>query len=160
MKKSASVVAVLMLAALGQIMASESDIDFSLLEKDLMTAVMNRDQPTMERLLADEYQLTSSDSSGTLIGKRAYILGVLDEALLKVEGFEFKSLSAQQLTSDVVIVRCVLAWRSTYRGKPWNADFLITDVWLQKDKQWRLVSRHSSYPASELPRIVRERFGR
>jgi hypothetical protein len=113
----------------------------------------------MEAMLADGYLLTSSDSDGALLNKTQYINGAMNPNILHTDGFEFLELSAQPLGDDVAIVRSRLDWRSTYRGKPWNAAFLMSDIWQREGDVWRLVSRHSSYPASALPEIVKQRYG-
>ena len=135
-----------------------SDESFRTLEQELMTAVMHRDAPTMRRLMAQNFLLTSSDSDGALLGKEAYIRGALDPKILNVTGFRFVCLSVQPVDENVVIVRSTLHWASTYQGRPWNADFLMTDVWNRSGSGWQLVSRHSSYPASQLARVVQERY--
>jgi hypothetical protein len=63
-----------------------------------------------------------------------------------------------RLSPDIYIVRSILDWESEYRGKPWNAKFVMSDVWIRRATGWKLVARHSSYPASELARIVNDRY--
>jgi hypothetical protein len=79
---------------------------------------------------------------------------------LDVRAFTCKELQVQMASQKVAVVRSILHWESTYRGKPWNADFLMSDVWIAADNRWQLIYRHSSYPASQLPRIISERYAR
>ena len=137
---------------------SDPEAYFRNLEEKLMSAVMERNQTVMEMMIGDDYLLTSSDSNGGLIGKTGYIAGSMDPSILTAEGFEFTSLSVQEIDDDAVIVRSQLDWQSTYRGRPWNAEFLMTDVWVLRSGQWKLISRHSSYPAGALPQIVKDRY--
>lgn len=138
---------------------ADPDAFFLQLEDRLMQAVMDRDREGMEALLGEDYLLTSSDSNGRLINKANYIAGSMNADVLEAKSFEFLALSAQMVREDVAIVRSQLDWESTYRGAPWNAAFLMTDLWSREaDGQWHLISRHSSYPADMLPRIVKERY--
>lgn len=134
------------------------DNHFLKLEQRLMTAVVERDRENMDAMIGNDYLLTSSDSNGAFLSKAQYISGAMSPDLLTAEGFEFKQLQVQKIDDQAVIVRSQLDWRSNYRGRPWNAEFLMTDIWVLRDDRWQLISRHSSYPANELPRIVDERY--
>lgn len=131
---------------------------FRRLEIDLMTAVKDHDRTGMETLLSPDYKLTSSDSSGALVSRQGYIAGSMNPDYLQAEEFKFLDLQAEPITADVVLVRSKLYWASRFRGRPWKANFLMSDIWRKEEGVWRLVARHSSYPADELPRIVAERY--
>ncbi len=84
-----------------------------------------------------------------MLDKRQYIDGGLN--LVKVESFRFHDFKFR-IFGDTAIVNCRIDWKSTWNGQPWNSDFLMTDVWLkQKDGSWRIVARHSTYPANGKP---------
>lgn len=119
----------------------------------MMRAVALRDSATTARFLADEFLLTSSETPGPLVTKSRYLAGVLDPAYLTVEHFRFHDVRVQQV-GGVAVVHSRLEWRSTLQGRPWNADFLNTDVWSDAGGRWRLVSRHTSYPKPD-GRILR-----
>ena len=139
---------VVMLVPFGVSSAANPQADaafFERLEGDMMTAFANGDRATLERLIGSEYQLTSATSTGGRINKSSYISGGL--AQIKVRSFRFHDVAVQRF-GDVAVVYCRLDWHSTWSGKEWSADFLMTDVWVKRGKQWQIVSRHSSYPAT------------
>jgi ketosteroid isomerase-like protein len=113
----------------------------------MMEAFARGDKAVLERLLADDFVLTSATSAGELLTKRQYIDGGLN--LVKVESFRFHDFKIRSF-GDTAIVNCRIDWKSTWNGQPWSADFLMTDVWRKhRDNHWRIVTRHSSYPASK-----------
>lgn len=129
---------------------------FARLENQLMSSVQQADAAGVRALLGADFTLLSSESNGETIGAPAYIAGISNRAYLAVESFQFTALDVRCLGGASALVSSQLDWRSTYRGQPWNAVFLMTDVWELQDS-WKLVRRHSSYWREDLARIVRER---
>jgi len=114
------------------------------LENRMMNAFKEGDKEILEQIIGDEFVLTSATSKGEQIRKRGYIDGGLN--LVKVESFRFHDLKVQTF-DNAAIVTCRIDWKSTWSGKRWDADFLMTDVWVKRDNKWQIVNRHSSYPA-------------
>lgn len=115
------------------------------LENRMMTAFAAGDRGTLDRIIGDEFILTSATSSGDLIGKVGYIAEGI--RMIVVESFRFHDVRVRRI-GDLALVYSRIDWRSSWNGKPWNADFLLTDVWLRRHGAWQIVSRHSSYPGS------------
>jgi hypothetical protein len=119
-------------------------------------AVKERDSVGMAQSLAEEFTLTSSESNGELMGRTGYINGSLNPNILKVVSFNLYDFKIRRY-NDMAIVQSRIDWQSEYFGQPWNADFLITDIFIYRDKRWQIVHRHSSYPANYLEKAVKMR---
>ena len=111
----------------------------------------------MNFVLDDSFLLTSSDSNGEFLNKQQYIWGATNPDMLKVISYKLYDYNIS-VYNNTAILRCRIDWKSTFRGKPWNASFLNTDVFIFKKGHWKIVSRHSSYPANQLKKIVQERY--
>lgn len=110
------------------------------LSHDWMDAVRVQDRAAVERILADEFALTSTLPSA--FDKQKYLQ---DMAAVSVNSFRFHD-SSVRVYGDVVVVRTHLSWDASFDGKPWQGDFNITDVWVRRDGRWQVVTRHSSRP--------------
>ncbi len=118
------------------------------LENEMMNAFSRKDSTTLQRALDDSFVLTSATSRGDLIRKTGYIRGGLRE--IEVESFRLHDVDVRSF-GNTAIVNCRLDWKSTWNGKDWSSDFLITDVWVRKPGGWRIATRHSSEPAETAP---------
>ena len=127
------------------------------LEQDLMLALKARDRIRLEALIAQDCELTGSESNGERVGKHAYVSAALDPAQLTIDEFHFADLATTIVASDVAIVRATLDRRGWSRGRKADDRLLLTDVWKRRERRWQLVSRHASYPAADLPRVVRNK---
>ncbi len=114
-------------------------------EDSMMAAYSRKDSMTMDRIIGDEFELTSARSTGGRVKKRGYISG--GGARIEVESFRFHDMSVH-VYGNVAVVHTRIDWKSTWNGERWDADFLMTDVWILREGRWQLVSRHSSYPAT------------
>ena len=95
--------------------ADTSDLPtFQRLESEMMNAFATGDRATLERMIAEEYILTSATSTGGRINKKNYIEGGL--ALIKVQSFRFHNMEVHRF-GDTAIVYCQLDWKSTWGGK-------------------------------------------
>lgn len=119
------------------------------LENRMMQAVLDRDSLAMDSLIGEDFLLTSSESSGYLMPKIQYVTGSMNSEVLQVDSFRFHDFNVRVFSDrNTAIVHNRIDWKSTYRGKRWDADFLMTDVWMKREGQWKIVARHSSYPRS------------
>lgn len=123
---------------------------------EFFDAVKNRDSLEMSALLADEFTLTSSESNGELLNKIGYIVGSLRPDILIVHSFRLYDFRIRQY-NEFAIVQSRIDWRSEYKGMPWNADFLNTDIFIFRNDRWQIVHRHTSYPANYLEEAVKMR---
>lgn len=115
---------------------------FIALETKWMNAWKNKDEVLMRQILADDFTLTSSLSTGELINKESWI----DKALHQYSCKEFSidKLQARKYQKTVVL-NIWFHQTADANGKDWSGDFLLTDVWVKKNKTWQVVARHGSW---------------
>jgi len=115
------------------------------LEHEWMDAWRRRDAPALDRYLSDDFTLTSARSTGDLVDRARW----LDLAMnaYRCESFEFKRMMAR-LYGDVAVLNAVYHQTATADGEDWSGTFLLTDVWVHRGGEWRVVTRHSSRPVA------------
>ncbi|MGH9824668.1 MAG: DUF4440 domain-containing protein [Blastocatellia bacterium] len=122
---------------------SSPDQEFLKLEQDWMGAVGKHDQDSLRKLTADEFTLTSAYSTGDLSNKADFLKNAAE-----VNGLEFTYHDfAVHTYGDLAVVKTRLKSSYTAGGQERGGDFLITDVWVKKEGQWQMMTRHSSLPA-------------
>jgi ketosteroid isomerase-like protein len=109
-------------------------------------AVVTHDAATLDRVLADDFTFTSSTSTGALMTKSQYIAFVLN--ILEVVSFRFDDVRVRPY-GDVVLMTSRYTQTGRVLGEEWEAEFLLSDVWVRKSGVWHAVSRHSSQPVRE-----------
>ncbi len=110
-------------------------------------AVVAHDAATLDRILADDFTFTSSTSTGPLMSKSQYIAFVLN--ILEVVAFHFADVRIRTY-GHVALMTSRYLQRGRVLGEEWEAEFLLSDVWVESNGVLRAVSRHSSQPAREL----------
>jgi hypothetical protein len=112
------------------------------LETRWMDAWKNKNEAKARELIADDFTLTSSLTTGNLISKDEWIEKVL-------HNFDCKVLRIDKMNVRVydkaAILNIWLHQEAVVNEKDWNGDFLLTDVWVQKNEKWQVTSRHSSW---------------
>ena len=112
------------------------------LETEWMNAWINKDDATARRLMADEFTLTSSLSSGDLVDKEGWI----EKAIHRYHGTSFRINKLKARVYDnTALLNIWFNQTATANGKDWSGDFLLTDIWVQMHNSWQVVARHSSW---------------
>jgi ketosteroid isomerase-like protein len=111
------------------------------LQQEWMDAWRRDDRPRLEEILAPEFTLTSARTDQLV--DRASWLGMLDQ--VRNESFTYEDMRVA-VFEDAAVVWSRLNQVATVDGKPWNATFMLTDVWIRRDGRWQVVARHSSTP--------------
>jgi len=112
------------------------------LESRWMTAWKNKDEAVARSLMADEFTLTSSLSTGDLVDKEDWIEKALNH--YHCRDFTFKKVKAR-VYDRTAVLNIWYHQDATANGKDWSGDFLITDIWVQKKDDWQVVARHASW---------------
>jgi ketosteroid isomerase-like protein len=113
-------------------------------ERAWMEAWQLRDRETCERILADDFVLTSA--RGNLVDRQQWLEGAMEA--FACEAFVWDDILVRQY-GDVAVVNARAHQKATVAGQDWSGLFLITDVWVKRDGEWRVVSRHGSGPLRE-----------
>jgi hypothetical protein len=77
---------------------------------------------------------------------RAEWLRLLDQ--VRAESFEYSDFLVQ-IFGNAAVVKSRLSQVASVGGAPWNATFMLTDVWVRRDGRWQVVARHSSTPPAK-----------
>ncbi len=112
------------------------------LETKWMKAWKNKNEEVVRELLADEFTLTSSITSGELIDKNGWI----EKVLRKLDCKDlYISKMRTRIYDRTAVLNIWLHQEVTVDGKDWDSDFLLTDIWIEKDRGWQAVLRHSTW---------------
>jgi len=110
------------------------------LEKDWVAAIVKKDVPVLERVLAADFRGTSPSAdtffkpeaiNDLASGDYAVKAMDLDEIVVKVYGDTAVSFTSQAETSQ-------------YLGKDTSGHYHFTDVWIFRDGRWQVVASHGS----------------
>ncbi|HKC34518.1 MAG TPA: nuclear transport factor 2 family protein [Chitinophagaceae bacterium] len=116
------------------------------LETNWMNAWKNKDEAAARKIIADEFTLTSSLSTGELVDKDEWIERVLRKLDCKV--LRIDKLQAR-VYNKTAVLNIWFHQEAIVNGKDWNGNFLLTDVWVQKNENWQVVARHASWLQKE-----------
>ena len=125
-------------------MIATAETDISLLEQSWMDALVAKDRATCEHILADDFLLTSA--RGTLMSKREWIDGAMGPFVCSA--FHWEQIQVRAF-GDVAIVHGRSRQHASVAGQDWSGVFLVTDVWVRRNGQWQVVSRHGTGPLAE-----------
>ena len=135
-------------------MPATADVEaFTRLERQWMDALAAKDEPALQRILAAEFSIVGAGSTAQdMVGDRAsWLLLALSRPFPKHD----VTCVRVTRTGDAAVVQCILT--ADYPPKSLTAEggrlqFLTTDVWVNREGSWQVLSRHSSLPR---PPVVR-----
>ena len=113
------------------------------LAHEWMEAIGRRDAAMLDKIIADDFVLTGWSADGQLTDKKSYLEDCLRPVNVENASYRYERLKFRTY-GDTVIVNCTFSSRAIVGGKEWGGDFLLTDVWVREDGQWRVVTRHSN----------------
>ena len=124
-------------------MTGSADQEIQQLERAWMAAWVERDRATCERILADDFLLTSARGipmrkSDWLAAMSSFVCTVFTWEELVVRPF-----------GDTAVVHGRSRQQASVSGQDWSGVFLVTDVWVRRNGQWQVVSRHGTGPLSQ-----------
>ena len=115
---------------------------FTDLETKWMNAWKDKDETVARSIIGDEFTLTSSLSTGGLMNKEEWIEKAMKNYHCK--SFKIEKLQAR-IYDNTALLNIWFSQSALVNGKDWSGDFLLTDVWVQKNEEWKVVARHSSW---------------
>lgn len=125
-------------------MTLSPEAEIAALEREWMDAWLKRDRETCDRLLGDDFILTSA--RGALMSKQEWLAGAMGPFV----GVSFDWEDVQvRLFGHVAIVHARTRQCASVGGQDWSGLFLLTDVWVQRNGHWQVVSRHGTGPLPE-----------
>jgi hypothetical protein len=121
-------------------MQSTPEAELTALERAWMEAWIRKDREMCSRILADDFILTSA--RGVLMSKSDWLAGL---AMFDCTAFAWDEIIVR-LFGEVAIVHSRIRQAAAVAGHDWSGVFLLTDVWVRRDGQWQVVSRHGTGP--------------
>lgn len=123
--------------------ASREEVEASLtaLEREWMEAVKLRNASALSRIVSDDFTLVSPRLVVAAGDRDRYFNHVMRELSLASYGFEGLTV---RLYGRAAVVSGVLKRSAAAAGEDWGGSFHVTDVWVNRDGFWRVVSRHES----------------
>ncbi|MDP9353802.1 MAG: nuclear transport factor 2 family protein [Chloroflexota bacterium] len=109
--------------------------DLIALEQEWMDAVRRKDTAALERIVGPEYAYTASGQ-----GRWSRQRWMETVAIYDIHRFEFGEIDVR-VYGDVAVVLSSYRQEASVAGERRNGDFLITDVWHQRDARWQVVAR-------------------
>ena len=111
--------------------------------KDLSVAWMqawkDNNIPFLEKILAPEFRLLTSE---LWIMPRDQWLANIPNYIC--EEFEFKLQEIREY-GNMGVVQSNYSQKANFNGQDRSGDFLMTDIWVKQDEEWKVVHRHTSY---------------
>jgi ketosteroid isomerase-like protein len=108
------------------------------LANDWMRAGQTRDWALLGRLVAPEFTMTGAAG---VVDRAAWMRNAAERMTL--ESFSYTE-PVITVYGDVALMRSRWTQTATLDDKPWNGEFLLTDVWVRRDHGWQVVARHST----------------
>jgi ketosteroid isomerase-like protein len=113
----------------------------SQLEHQWLEAVRKRDVERLDRLLGEEFTLTTGRPGNEVRSREDYLEIARDRYV--IESFEFEELEVLPY-GHVALVRSRYRQTGSMDGANRNQTFLMTDVWVRRAGRWQAVTRHVS----------------
>jgi ketosteroid isomerase-like protein len=111
------------------------------LEHEWIEAVRDRDGERLERILGEEFTLTTGRPGNEMRSRKEYLEIARDRYV--IESFEFTELDVHTY-GHVAVVRSRYRQTGSMDGDERNQTYLMTDVWVRRAGRWQAVTRHVS----------------
>jgi len=109
------------------------------LSKDWMAATMNRDEKTLNKIVAPEYKLGGTDIDNPPITRDIWMKNTMEN--LKIDSVNYIRMKVDVI-GNTAIVQSVFYWSVAFRDFPAKKDTVILfDTWIKREKGWQVVSR-------------------
>ncbi|MEO5858733.1 MAG: nuclear transport factor 2 family protein [Pyrinomonadaceae bacterium] len=111
------------------------------LEHRLMESLKSRDLTSLGFLLADDFVLSGLELAGTQSDKERYIRWATGQLQLRSYDVEKVLVRAYPATA---VVTLKYKRQASIGDSPSDGDFTVTNVWVRREKLWRITSHHIS----------------
>jgi len=141
MKNTLLLISILLFCILSS--SAQSAIDqeqvLTKLSKDWMTAAMNRDEPTLNKIVAPEFKLGGTDFDNPSIPREMWMKYTMES--LTIDSVNYLKMKVD-LIGDVAVVQSVFYWSVAFMDAPPKEDTVnLVDTWVKRKKGWQVVSR-------------------
>lgn len=119
-------------------------IELPELERAWMNAWIAKDRDTCGRILDQDFLLSSA--RGVLMKKPEWLAGAM--AHFNCQAFEWLEVLVRPF-GNAAIVHSRIRQRASVGTQDWSGVFMLTDVWVLRGSEWKVVSRHGTGPLPE-----------
>lgn len=113
-------------------------------EKEWMDAWIEKDVKKFNDILADDFLLSSA--RGIFMTKQEWIKGAIGP--FTCENFQWKEIKVRSY-ENVAVVNSITFQKANVGEQDWSGDFIVTDVWVNKNGKWQVVARHGTGPLNK-----------
>ena len=110
------------------------------LERTWVTAIVNKDIATIDRLMANDFKGTSP-TAHTYSKKMA--IADLKSGTYSVTKMDLDEISVA-VYGNTAVAFTTQEEKSTYDGKDFSGYYYFTDVWVKNNGRWQVVASHGS----------------
>ena len=111
------------------------------LERRWMGALQQRDASALSQLVSDDFTLVSPRLVVAAGEREKYFQHAMRD--LSLTSYDFEGLTVR-LYGRAAVVSGRLRQSASVAGEDWGGAYLFTDVWVNRDGTWQVVSRHAT----------------
>jgi ketosteroid isomerase-like protein len=131
---------------------------FSDLEDQWLKAIQQKDAPSLDRLLSEDFQVWTPTPPGSPMPREDWQTAAFGR---KLRSFEYHQLAVRSASPEIAIASFVLTETFDQAGKSVSEDHFVVDVWAKNGEgdNWRCTDRYwwkvsgASHPAGSKPGV-------
>ena len=122
-------------------MSASSERELIELEKRLQHAVKEHDNSTLQRMVSDDFRLTSYRGHPWGVVLREKWIDYACRMQWNTE-FEFEDVTVHRSTNAAVVISHIKQ-NGNFEGRDASGIFVTIDLWRLEDSNWKILSRHA-----------------
>lgn len=116
---------------------------FSDLESQWLKAVQQKDEATLNRILADDFEVWAPEAPGDPIPREDWLKKAFAS---KLQSFRLRQMAVRSASPEIAIASFVLSETLNRAGPPQTQNHFVVDVWAKggEGDNWRCTDRYVS----------------
>ena len=111
------------------------------LAHEWIEAAGQHDRTSLERILAEDFEIAGWLPEGQLGNRQTYIEDCLRPVALEQPSYRYDRWRIR-VFGDLAVVNCTLEIHALVAGSNWGGLFLHTHVWVKRAGRWQVVACH------------------
>lgn len=139
--KKKFIIAIFFLSSVSVFAQNEATAEKELikLSNEWMVAAMNRDEKTLNKIVASEFKLGGTNLDDPSLPREIWIKNTMEN--LKIDSINYNKIKVD-IINDVAIVQSVFYWSVAYLNSPAQKSTVnLIDTWIRRKQGWQVVSR-------------------
>ena len=113
--------------------------DLAQLENDWMHAMLKRDRPALDQLVAQEFTVAGMKYiDSAVVTRNIWMNDVMQN--MKLDSVHLLNIKTTTV-GDAGIVRGLLYWSGSYGEEHFSDTTSFVDTWLRRSNEWKVISR-------------------